>query len=296
MKKTKSPFKGDDSSFINKIKEKYFFIIGIIAFCVAIIPNIYFLIKNLTPQKKISRETKKNPESKPKSLPEDVSVFFKEDQTIKRYTLKKRKKASIDNSRQVIARENPILPAGKKIIARLITSLDSRLSSGIATARISFTVKWDGVDIIPRNSLLHGKISYPSGSERIFISFFKCVFPDGREFPLKGEALDIKDFHRGIDGNYHNKAGVRIAKNIALGMISPMANTLTEKEALGQGFAITAKPSMKNALLQGVSKSSEWEAKRQINDIKSDRDYLTVAAGKEIIVNLIDSFKGGQSP
>ena len=202
--------------------------------------------------------------------------------------------------RQVIIRKDHnqeiFIPSGKKIIAKLSNSLDSRFNTSEVTALIPFAVKFKGAIVIPKNSILLGQFSHPKGSDRLFISFFKCIHPNGREFPIKAQALDSKDYQAGIIGTYHNKTGARIAKSIALGMISPMAQTLTEKEALGQGFIVTAKPKIKNALLQGLSKSSEIEAKRHIGELKGDQDYITVPSGKEIIVNLLERFKGEIAP
>ena len=61
---------------------------------------------------------------------------------------------------------------------------------------------------------------------------------------------------------------------------------------MGQGFIVTAKPKITNALLQGFSKSSEIEAKRHIGELKGDQDYITILSGKEIIVGLLSDFKG----
>ena len=212
-------------------------------------------------------------------------------------TKKKKEKFNITyKKRQVIIRKDQsrkiFIPSGKKIIAKLSNSLDSRLKSTDVTAIIPFAVKFKGIEIIQKDSILLGKSTHPEGSDRMFISFSKCIYPNGRKFSIKAQALDSKDYQVGIIGTYYNKTGARIAKSIALGMISPMAQTLTEKEALGQGFIVTAKPKIKNALLQGLSKSSEIEAKRQIGNLKSDQDYITISSGKEIIVVFLSDFKG----
>ena len=215
---------------------------------------------------------------------------------------RKRKSPSLFRTyrkKQVLIREDvegiPVIPAGKKMIAKFLNALDTRFSSEI-TAAIPFAVVFKGKTVIPANSILTGAFTHPTGSERVFVFFKKCVLPDGREFPFKGQALDSSDYRIGIIGDYHSKSGSKIAKSIALGLISPMAETLTQKEALGNGLVVTPKSTLSNALLQGVSKSTQVEAKRRITDIKEDRDYLTVASGKEIIVSLQTAFTRRKNP
>ena len=183
------------------------------------------------------------------------------------------------------------IPAGKKIIARLDTAIDSRFPSEVS-ATIPFSVVFQGETIIPENSTLLGIYAYPQGSNRIFISFSKCILPNGKQIPFRGQALDSSDYQIGIVGKNHSKSSTRLMKSIAMGMVSPMAETLTEKESLGNGYTVTPKPKLKNAFLQGLSKSSEIEAKRQIESIKGDRDYLTIPSGKEIIVTVLGLRQG----
>ena len=186
------------------------------------------------------------------------------------------------------------IPAGKKIIAKLLNSIDTRTPSNQVLAIIPFAVKYKQRTVIPKNSTLFGKFYHDGKSERIFINFTKCDFPDGMETIINAQALDSKDFQVGIKAIHHSKGTTRISKSIALGMISPMAQTLTQKEALGQGFIITPKSNLKNAFLQGLAESSEGESKRQIKEIGGDKDYLTLAGDKEIIVNLLTPFKQGK--
>ncbi|MCY4524820.1 MAG: hypothetical protein OXB84_08780 [Halobacteriovoraceae bacterium] len=227
----------------------------------------------------------------------EVDIFFKNPTSPKIKNRKRKNKKAVlvtHKKRQVIYRDDAvsvIIPAGKKIIVKLTNSIDTRYPSKQVLAIVPFAVKYKQKVHIPQNSTLLGKFFYNGKADRIFIHFIKCIFPGGREIPINAQALDSKDFQAGIKANHHSKATTRIAKSVALGMISPMAQTLTEKEALGQGFVITPKSNLKNAFLQGLARSGEGESKRQIGQIDGDKDYLTLAEGKEIIVNFLTPFK-----
>ena len=248
--------------------------------------------------------SEKRPSKKPK-VDEEMNALFEQKKRISRHKKKKRRRHGHNSlpivhyrKKQLLVRKQinavNIIPSGKKIIAQLLNSIDTRHSSTEVLAKVPFEVRFKKELAIPKRSRFIGVFSHVQGSERIFISFSKCIFPDGTEIPIHAQALDASDYRVGVKGLYHGQTSVRMAKSIAFGMISPMAHTLTKKEALGQGFVATPKATMKNALLQGVAQSSERESKRQIREIKGDRDYLTLPAGKEMIVNLLSSFKGNK--
>ena len=247
------------------------------------------LYSEKSPEKEYQTTVSNNP---------DTDHLFENNSNPKRKKRIRKKKKSIAlisyRKKQVLFRKKislPTIPAGKKIIAKLLNSIDTRTPSNQVLATIPFVVKYKQRILIPKNSTLIGKFHHDGESERIFITFTKCVFPDDMEITMNAQALDSKDFQAGIKGIHHSKATTRMAKSIAFGMISPMAQTLTQKEALGQGFIITPKSNLKNAFFQGLAQSSEGESKRQIREIDGDKDYLVVAQGKEIIVNFLVVFK-----
>ena len=97
-------------------------------------------------------------------------------------------------------------------------------------------------------------------------------------------ALDAGTFSPGVQGEEFTGGGTKIAASIGLNMFSGMTDTLTERESLGNSFnGVQAKPSMKNALLQGMSKASQDQAGRTASSIDQERSYVVVPEGKEMI-------------
>ena len=231
---------------------------------------------------------------RPRSMKKEAQRYFlkrkvqRKTKTVKKHLITyKKKQVFLRNEKDAI-----IIPPGKKIIAKLTGSIDTRTPLREISAIIPFPAIYKGKTIIPKNSILLGIFATDTRSDRIYIRFSKCILPNGKQLPINAQALDSKNYKEGIKGNLHSRASMRIAKSIAFGMVSPMAETLTQKEALGQGYTVTPKSTMKNAFLQGIARSSEGESKRQISEIGDDKDYLTLAAGKEIIVNLLTPFSG----
>ena len=252
--------------------------------------NIYFSMEK---EKSVIATSSKplHPEYPPqKELsynPEIDSLFESPTRRIKRK--KRRFLVSFQNKQVLVRHDTSGIPSGTKIIARLITPIDTRIPSTEVLATVASAMIFNDEIVIPKNSIIHGIFNH--NKERIFINFKKCIFPDGRESPITAHALDTKTFQTGIQGIHHKKAVGRITKSVALGMVSPMAQTLTQKEALGRGYVITPKSTLKNAFLQGLAQSSEGETKRLIRETGDDRDYLTLQEGTDIIVVLLAPFR-----
>ena len=77
-------------------------------------------------------------------------------------------------------------------------------------------------------------------------------------------------------------------------MVSAITDTLTEKQVLGSEGVVTPKATVKDALYQGIAKASEAEAQRQMAELGNVQEYVTIPAGKEMIINLLETYKGEQ--
>jgi hypothetical protein len=85
---------------------------------------------------------------------------------------------------------------------------------------------------------------------------------------------------------------MKLAAGMGLTMFSGMADVLTEKESLGlSANGVQAKPTMKNALLQGLSRAAQDEAGRTQSEIASQKDYVVIPEGKEMIIQLTEDFQ-----
>ncbi|USN48058.1 MAG: hypothetical protein H6626_02910 [Pseudobdellovibrionaceae bacterium] len=208
---------------------------------------------------------------------------------------------------QVIERKGPDglergLPLGTNLVGKLLTAIDTRETDQIYKVLLPYGGKDKNGGSVPKNTIVFGKISYPGMGEKVFIQFTQGLLPDGREVKLKAQALNSKDYSPGLMGDFHGKRTERIAATLGLTMVSAMTDTLTEREALGSGgsngstIAVEATPkaNAKNAFYQGISKVSEMEAGRQASELSDSEEYVTIPAGKEMIVNLVSTYYGEQ--
>ncbi|MEZ4744002.1 MAG: TrbI/VirB10 family protein [Bdellovibrionota bacterium] len=148
--------------------------------------------------------------------------------------------------------------------------------------------------MIPKNSIVFGTAKYSGKGQKVFLQLSKLLLPDGKEVKLIAQALNSYDYSPGIEGEFHGKATERIVSTLGLSMVSAMTETLTEREVLGKGEVTEARPkaTMKNALYQGVSKASEMEAQRQASEMNQDPEFVTIPAGQELIINLLETYYG----
>lgn len=204
---------------------------------------------------------------------------------------------------QVIERKGPDgfangLPLGTNLVGKLLTAIDTRETGQLYKVLLPYGGKDKNGGSLPKNTIVFGKISYPGKGEKVFIQFTQGLLPDGKEVKMKAQALNSKDYSPGLTGDFHGKRTERIVATLGLTMVSAMSDTLTEREALGGSAGnngavateVTPKATAKNALYQGISKVSEMEAGRQASELGSQQEYVTIPAGKEMIVNLVSTY------
>lgn len=187
--------------------------------------------------------------------------------------------------------ENNALPTTTKFIGKLIQDIDSRFLDEEIQVTVSYGLNKNGLEIIPKSSILLGKASYQAG-DRVNINFNKVIFPNGREYSISAQALDTKDYKRGIIGDFHNTKASKIATRIGLKMVAGMSDVLVEKEALGNSGAVTAKSTAKNALINGLGEVANSEVQEFGSDVQSQQNYVTVSSNTAVIINLTKRFKG----
>lgn len=185
-----------------------------------------------------------------------------------------------------------VIQMGSKLVGFLMKTIDTR-SNDLVRVRISRGGESSGVEI-PAGTILTGQFSYPGSGDKIFLSFSRMDTPEGEIKRLSASALDVGTYSSGISGEVYSDAGVKVAAQMGLTMFAGMTDVLTEKESLGGAFTqngVQAKPTMKNALLQGTSRAAQDQASRTSSEIESSRDYLIVPEGKEMIIELREDFK-----
>ena len=189
------------------------------------------------------------------------------------------------------------LPSGSNFIGKLLDGIDTRNANQIIKATLPYGARHRTGGTIPKNAILLGVVNYSGRGEKVYITFNRAVFPNGKEYKINAQALTSKDYSPGLIGEYHGNTDLRVAAAMGLTMVSAASEVLTTKTAMGglnpQGqTTIVADATMENAMLQGVSKVSEQEAKRQARELESEQPFVTVEAGSDLIVSLITPFKG----
>ena len=195
---------------------------------------------------------------------------------------------------QVIERKDSFtskMPLGTNLIGKLLTSIDTRESEQLYKVLLPYGGKGKHGEGIPKNIVLFGTITYPNQGKKVFMQFSKALFPDGKEVELKAQALSAKDYSPGLEGELHSNAAGRVASTLGLTMVSAFTDTLTEKQVLGSEGVVTPKATTKDALYQGIAKASEMEAQRQMAELGNVQAYVTIPAGREMIVNLLATYR-----
>jgi hypothetical protein len=181
--------------------------------------------------------------------------------------------------------------SGSKLIGILKAPIDTRSR---APVRVTLTRggESNGIEIAP-GSVLVGSYSYGGDGDRVYLTFARIDPTDnGEPKKIKATALDAGTFTPGIQGDEFTGTGEKVAGALGLTMFSSMTDTLTERESVGIAFnGVQNKPTMKNALLQGMSKASQDQAGRTAASIQGQRGYVLVPEGKEMIIELQEDFK-----
>jgi len=199
-------------------------------------------------------------------------------------------------AKQVIVREEKLsagdkIPVGTNFIGKLMTSIDTREKNQLVKVLVPYRVSSRGRIEIPQNSILIGNTQYPDNGEKVYIKFLRGTTNEGNPFTIRAQALNSQNMSTGLIGERHGKTATRIATTLGLSMVSAMTGTLTQKESLGaEGLNVAIKPTMKNALYNGISKVTEMEANRHAKELNSMPEYVTIEAGSELVVNLTDNF------
>lgn len=208
----------------------------------------------------------------------------------------KRKRISINYSAPQIIGDGDsnarnMMRSGSKLIGVLKNPIDTRAQSLVRVV-LPRGGEFGNVEIQP-GSILIGHFNYNGDNDIVYIKFSRLDPPDGGSpKKISAAALDAGNFSPGIQGEEFTGGGTKLAASIGLSMFAGMTETLTDKEAIGNSYnGVQAKPTMKNALLQGLSKASQDQASRTASAIEQERNYVIVPEGKEMIIELLEDFK-----
>lgn len=193
-------------------------------------------------------------------------------------------------AKQVIIREGGNLgygfTPGTNLIGELLGPIDTREPNQVVRVLLPFGGKSkDGNSELPKGTLLMGQASYSGKGEKVSIQFNQAILPEGKPVKLSAIALDPKDYSTGLRGEIQSEAKTRALSVMGLSIASAMGEVLMEKEALGQGYQVTAKSNMKNAMLAGFSRAAETEVSNLQQESQTP-DYVQIEEGQVVIISL----------
>lgn len=183
------------------------------------------------------------------------------------------------------------LQSGEKLIAKLSSSIDSRDKGALVSAQLYFNIRTRLGVVIPKGTRFLGQFSHQKGNKRVFIKFTKLILPGGKVTNINATAMNPHDFRSGIVGNHHSKVFERLSGPMALSALSTAADVLTSKEQVGSSAIVAVKADVGNAGLQALSKATEMEAARAVNDPERNQEYLTVDINTPLIVQILEEVK-----
>jgi len=181
------------------------------------------------------------------------------------------------------------IKTGAKLLGFLLTTIDTREPSLVSVLLPRGGVSDSGVEI-PKDSILMGNFGYSGEGNKVALQFARLDTPDGDSIKVSAVGLDSADYTAGIRGKVFSDNTVKLVSSLGLTMAASMTDVLTEREALSAFGYAEAKPTMKNALLQGVSGAAKEQAGRTSEEINSKQDYVVIPKGKEVIVQLTEDF------
>jgi hypothetical protein len=206
------------------------------------------------------------------------------------------------NAKQVITRTGlpgtmPPLPSGTNFIGELLNGIDTRNQNQVIKVLLPYGARHKSGGFIPKNTILLGQVNYSGQGEKVFITFDRAIFSNGKEYKISAQGLGSKDYSPGLIGDFHGNADLRIAAAMGLTMVSAASNVMITKKTIGginENGQTTVVPeaTMENAMLNGLSKVSQQEATRQAQELEQKEEYLTVDAGSDLIISLFTPFIG----
>ena len=210
-------------------------------------------------------------------------------------THKKRKQTLLSPEKQIFHRDSDStvdeLREKTKFIAKLLYEVDSRNTDEEVEVSVTYALMKGEKVLIPKDSLLVGKIIPKISKKRVEFQFHEVVFPNGKRFKIKAYALDSKDYRRGIIGKYHSEKAFKHASRVGFAMASGMSEVMIEREALGNSISNSPRSTNRNALINGVKQVIDQESRELENDSQRTQDYIIVPAQKALIIKLENKFK-----
>ena len=195
-------------------------------------------------------------------------------------------------------------PAGRLIRAVTVNTIDSANIDTPIIALVTDSLWFDGEEVIPAGSELHGRASVDRLRDRIVSSGpWTIVWQNGEELTVTGIALDRDDNRTGRSGERDGSAGLTgqilrtdnaaEIKRFAAAFLSGAAGAFQQTQSTLLGTQVLG--NARNAALNGSSAVLTGYAQEIAEAIKKDGVYVQVPAGKEMYLNVTHTIDRSQA-
>ncbi len=176
------------------------------------------------------------------------------------------------------------LPMGSTFTAKLVNTVLSSDNEAPVIAEVTDDVMPKNSLVIPRGSRAIGQASFDETAQRLKVRFHTLVYPEGDQHALSGLGL-LPDGSSGLLGDYHSKAFQKQAGRFVGDFVSGLASGMIQKNEGPLRMAYNP-GSLKNGLLNGVSKSTSDQARQYSDEMASTHGYLEVPSGSVFLIYL----------
>lgn len=196
---------------------------------------------------------------------------------------------------QVISRDSAgdptrSVPIGTNMIGKTLTAIDTREPNQTIKILLPYGGRSKlGVEI-EKGTVLFGQVNYSGKGRKVSVVITKGLTPDEQEFDIAAQVLDPANYSVGLVGESNSQSDLRVLSALGLSVAAGAAEIMVERETMNGMGQTAPRPTIGNTALRGLSASSQEEANRQGEKFKDAEDYITVPAGRDVIVTLTKSY------
>lgn len=173
------------------------------------------------------------------------------------------------------------VPPGTEAKAMLMTGA----SNGLVKVKLHEDVNVAGESFLAAGTVLIGQGS--STDDRLFVHFSKAVGEDGSVAGIEAEIADGTDKTVGLKGSFWSTHGGRIAAGAGLNFVAGASEGLQDTQ--GESGAVVAKPTVRNAILNGTARAALDESNEVASRYKNAPPAVEIRAGTEVVIIFTDN-------
>lgn len=182
------------------------------------------------------------------------------------------------------------IPIGTNMIGKTLTAIDTREAGQLIKILLPYGGRSKYGTEIPKGTILFGQVVYSGRGRKVGIQITKGLFPSEQEFDINAQVLNPKNYSTGLIGDTNSESDTRVLAALGLSVASGASEIMIERETMNSLGQTIPKASLENAIKKGLSTSAQEEASRQIEFYKDTEDYITIPAGRDIIVSLTKTY------